>query len=291
VPAKRLECRQVERVWGRRPASGGPPIGELWYEAAAAGVPAPLLVKQLDTSARLSIQVHPGDAAARRAGLPCGKDEAWLVLAADPGAVIGLGLKRAISPEALRAAALDGSIEELVEWRVVRAGDFFYSPAGTIHAIGGGISLVEVQQNVDVTYRLYDYGRDRPLQLDQAVAAASPEPWTQSFAPALFGPGRTVLHAGGAFVCERWRFRHAARIEGPLLLVPLAPGARLDGVPLSPGSVWQAEGECRLDGADLIAAYSGASVRAAACIPAVVPPAVTAAYAGSTIPERRVSPA
>jgi hypothetical protein len=75
-------------------------------------------------------------------------------------------------PDELRAAALDGSIEALMTWHPVQPGDFFHVPAGTVHAIGAGLSLVEIQQNVDLTYRLYDYGRPRPLQLDESIAAA-----------------------------------------------------------------------------------------------------------------------
>src|SRR3546814_2738640 len=90
-----------------------------------------------------------------------GKDEAWLILAAEPDSTIALGTKRPVGREELRDAALDGSIEDLLDWKPVKAGDFYYSPAGTVHAIGAGITLIEVQQNVDLTYRLYDYGRPR----------------------------------------------------------------------------------------------------------------------------------
>ncbi|MGC7532480.1 hypothetical protein ACPWML_26035, partial [Pandoraea pneumonica] len=82
----------------------------------------------------------------------------------------------------LRAAAKDGSIVALLDWKPVRAGDFWYAPAGTIHAIGAGLSLIEIQQNVDVTYRLYDYGSNRELHLDEAVEAARPAPYEAPFA-------------------------------------------------------------------------------------------------------------
>ena len=77
----------------------------------------------------------------------------------------------------MRAAALDGSIEDALVWHPVKAGDFFYLPAGTVHAIGPGLTLVEVQQNSDITYRLYDYGRPRELHLDEGVAVARGEPY------------------------------------------------------------------------------------------------------------------
>jgi mannose-6-phosphate isomerase len=146
-------------------APQGKRIGEVWF----AGGDLPLLAKYIFTSERLSIQVHPNDEQARARGLAQGKSECWYILDAEPDATIGLGLKQEISAEELRSAALDGSIEGLIEWKPVSAGDFFFVPAGTIHAIGAGISLLEFQQNSDVTYRLYDYGRPRELHLDDAV--------------------------------------------------------------------------------------------------------------------------
>jgi mannose-6-phosphate isomerase len=176
----KLEPHYVEKPWGRTrlPAMFDPPsgrrIGEVWF----AGAPhdAPLLAKYLFTSERLSIQVHPDDAQASERGLTRGKSECWYVLDAEPGATLGLGLKHAVAREELRAAALDGSIEQLIDWRPVRAGDFVSVTAGTIHAIGGGITLLEFQQNSDVTYRLYDYGRPRELHLDDGIAVAVPAP-------------------------------------------------------------------------------------------------------------------
>ncbi|MDQ4088320.1 MAG: class I mannose-6-phosphate isomerase, partial [Pseudomonadota bacterium] len=209
MTATRLGRKPRERVWGRHElpdcfgdcVNGGGPVGEIWFENCARDA---LLVKYLFTTERLSIQVHPDDARARAEGYPHGKDEAWLVLDAEPGAVIGLGLKRELSRDALRAAALDGSIEQLVDWRPVKAGDSFYSPAGTIHAIGGGLSLIEIQQNVDLTYRLYDYGRPRELHLDRGIAVSTPVPYEAPFEPRDEGKGRRILAEGGAFVLERW---------------------------------------------------------------------------------------
>lgn len=153
--------------------TSGRKIGELWFDGPA---DAPLLVKYLFTSDRLSVQVHPNDEQARARGLR-GKSECWYVVEAEPGASIGLGLKRKVTADGLHAAALDGSIVELLDWRPVTAGDFLAVPAGTIHAIGGGITLVEIQQNSDVTYRLYDYGRPRELHLDDALAVANRGPY------------------------------------------------------------------------------------------------------------------
>jgi len=272
-----LEVRPVARVWGRRdlPDWAGPlpagadPIGELWH-VDRPGRDDALLVKHIFTAERLSIQVHPNDADAHARGLPRGKDEAWFILDADPGAVIGLGLTHAVTGEALRAAALDGSIERLIDWRPIRAGELIYSPGGTIHAIGGGISLVEIQQNLDLTYRLYDYGRPRELHLDEAVAVAHAGPYRFAFDPVEIAPGRRAIVAG-AFVVERWTFANQARLAdetGELLLIPIAGSGALDGDQLAPGSVRRVEGGAELmpgAGMDLLAAYPGSAVRGDIC--------------------------
>ena len=260
--AHRLASRHVERIWGRRdlPAAfapavaGADPVGEIWFEDDSGAPDSELLVKYLFTSERLSVQVHPDDAAARARGYKRGKDEAWYILDAEPGATIGLGLTRAVSTEELRAAALDGSIETLLDWRSARAGDIFYSPAGTVHAIGPGLSLIEIQQNLDLTYRLYDYGRPRELHLEDALAVADPRPWTPHFAPREAAPGRTILAAGGAFTLERWQ--SGGQAQGETLVVPLAAGGAIDGLPLEAGTVWRVECGATLSGAlDALVAY------------------------------------
>jgi mannose-6-phosphate isomerase len=176
----KLQRRYVEKPWGRTtlpPMFDPPPgmrIGEVWFEGDK---DLPLLAKYIFTSERLSIQVHPNDEQARSRNLPEGKSECWTILEAEPGATIGLGLKRDARKEELQAAALDGSIEELIDWRPVSAGDFVFVPSGTIHAIGAGISLLEFQQNSDVTYRLYDYGRPRALHLEDGIEVAKTGPF------------------------------------------------------------------------------------------------------------------
>lgn len=175
----KLETKAVEKVWGRRDlpppftATGSEPIGEIWF--APPNELSQVLVKYLFTSEKLSVQVHPSDAEAPSGSR--GKEECWLVLDAEPGATLAIGFKQSIDREGIRAAALDGSIEDLLEWHPVKAGDFFYLPAGTVHAIGPGLTLVEVQQNSDITYRLYDYGRPRELHLDDGVSVARGEPY------------------------------------------------------------------------------------------------------------------
>ncbi|WP_373491978.1 class I mannose-6-phosphate isomerase [Parasphingorhabdus sp.] len=173
----KLKQKLVEKPWGKEVlpemfhAKSEKKIGEVWFEAPK-GVTPQLMVKYLFTSEKLSIQVHPNDRQARRVGLPHGKDECWFILDAEPDAVLGLGLKKKVSGTKLKTAAILGEIEDLMDWKPVKKGDFFYIPAGTIHAIGPGISLVEVQRNVDITYRIYDYGRPRELHLEEAIAVA-----------------------------------------------------------------------------------------------------------------------
>ena len=152
-------------------STGGRRVGEIWFEPAQSA-DLPLLTKYIFTSENLSVQVHPNDEQARIRGLDRGKSECWYILDADEGATLGLGLRTSVSRSALREAALDGSIEDLMNWKAVAPGDFYMVPAGTIHAIGAGISLLEFQQNSDVTYRLYDYGRPRDLHLEDALAVA-----------------------------------------------------------------------------------------------------------------------
>jgi mannose-6-phosphate isomerase len=206
--AAKLETRYVEKPWGRTelpPAfsgAGGRRIGEIWFDDGGASE-LPLLIKYIFTSERLSIQVHPNDEQARALGLPHGKNECWYILDAEPGAVLGLGLKAPADRETLRAAALDGSIEELIDWQSVRTGDIVYVPAGTIHAIGAGVSLLEVQQNIDVTYRLYDYGRLRELHLDEGMRVAKPLPYPDDFASHPEDRETRVLVSVAAFTLMR----------------------------------------------------------------------------------------
>ena len=242
----RLPPHIVEKPWGRTdiPAAFGDfgerRIGEIWF-AHPDGDAAPLMIKFLFTSERLSIQVHPDDVRARAAGYARGKDECWLILGAEPDAELGLGLKAPADVPALRAAAQDGSIVDMVDWRPAHAGEFFYNAAGTIHAIGGGLTLVEVQQNADCTYRLFDYGRPRDLHLDDglAVVDAAPSHGAPHCAidPAanqrlVDGPHFHLLHLAAPFDRD---------FVGPtgqsLTLVPLADGCRSGDEPLPFGEV------------------------------------------------------
>ncbi|HWB32543.1 MAG TPA: type I phosphomannose isomerase catalytic subunit [Acidobacteriaceae bacterium] len=129
----------------------------------------PLLVKLLFPADKLSVQVHPDDVHAREMGQPRGKTECWYVLEAEPGAKIALGLKEGTSADAVREAIAAGRMEELMEWVPVSKGEMVFVDAGTVHAIGPGMVLLETQQTCDITFRMYDYGRPRALHVDQAL--------------------------------------------------------------------------------------------------------------------------
>jgi mannose-6-phosphate isomerase len=201
----------VRKPWGvanLQPWSGidgsGDRVGELWFERTDRSAPIPaLLLKLLFTSEPLSIQVHPDNAFARSVGLPNGKTEAWYILSATPDARVGLGLKMRLAPGELRAAIKNGSIAGLVDWRSVKKGDIIFIPAGTIHAIGAGIVLAEIQQHSDATFRLFDYGRNRELHEDSAVAVSDAGPLQAQADPRHLTAFRTALVASPHFVLER----------------------------------------------------------------------------------------
>lgn len=241
---RQLSTKMMPKVWGRDTlpapfaAPPGERIGEIWFE------PPPefphILVKYLFTSEKLSVQVHPSDEQA----IPgeSGKEECWLVLDAEPGACLAIGFERDVLAEEMAVAARDGTIEQLLTWHPVRAGDFFYLPAGTVHAIGPGLALVEVQQNSDTTFRLYDYGRPRELHLGRGLAVAQGMPYDKAH--------RSNIDERGAELVNSPYFR-LVRIEGepdatlladwfgPCLVLPL------QGCVSGPGGIVQlSAGEC-----------------------------------------------
>jgi mannose-6-phosphate isomerase len=198
------------RPWSRAHHDGGRLIGEIWYERSGSGPDPSLLLKLLFTSQPLSIQVHPDDAYARSIGLACGKTEAWYILSAAPGARIALGLKERLDPGQLREAVSDGSIVDLVAWRTVLPGDAVLVPAGTIHAIGAGLVIAEVQQRSDATFRMFDFGRKRELHIADAVAVADAGPAYVGLGTKRLTGERTLLVSNPHFALER---------------IELAPGA------------------------------------------------------------------
>ncbi len=119
----------------------------------------PLLIKLIDAQDRLSVQVHPDDAYAARVEHDVGKTEMWVVLAAEPGAELVYGLREGVDRAAFAAAVAAGRVEDVLLRHPVRAGDVCFIPSGLVHAIGAGIVVAEIQQNSDLTYRVYDYNR------------------------------------------------------------------------------------------------------------------------------------
>ena len=247
-----LPIIQVDKPWGcdvlPAPfvAPEGQRIGEIWFEPPAA-LP-DLLVKYIFTSEKLSVQVHPSDAQTLAKGIgKQGKEECWLIVAAEPGATLGIGFDEAIGEEAMRAAAIDGSIEHLMTWHSVEPGDFFYIPANTVHAIGAGVSLIEVQQNSDITYRLFDYGRPRELHLDEGMAVSRGETY------ALDTWHRKVPATGNVTLVEGPLFRLdqvtgsvpegiAAAYHGALLVIPRDGAVSVGGEEIAPGECALAQG-------------------------------------------------
>jgi mannose-6-phosphate isomerase len=203
--------RVVRKPWGSadlRPWSeidyDGATIGELWFQRADISAPDPaLLLKLLFTQEPLSIQVHPDDAFARSIGLGNGKTEAWYILSAQPGARVAVGLKRQLAAAQLRTAIENGSISDLVQWHGVLKDEAILVPAGTIHAIGPGLVVAEIQQRSDTTFRLFDHGRQRQLHVDSAVAAATAGPAARQSAPRRLSEARTLLVSSPYFVLER----------------------------------------------------------------------------------------
>jgi mannose-6-phosphate isomerase len=144
---------------------------ELIGEAATDSSRFPLLTKFLFPHEKLSVQVHPDDDAARRAGEPCGKNECWYVVHAKPGSQVALGLKPGTTRHEFEQAIQHKRAEELLNWINIFPGEMIYVAGGTVHTLGPGSILVETQQQSDTTYRLYDYGRPRELHLQQGLAA------------------------------------------------------------------------------------------------------------------------
>jgi mannose-6-phosphate isomerase len=252
----------VSKPWGivdPRPWSNarrdGKAIGEVWYKRPGSKAPdTALLLKLLFTTQPLSIQVHPDDAFARSIGLPNGKTEAWYVLSATPDAEVALGLKERLTSQQLRQAGEDGSIAQLVVWHAVAQGDTILVPAGTIHAIGGGLVIAEIQQRSDATFRLYDYGRHRELHIEDAIAVADVGPAEFQVTPTRLSDTRTLLISNTHFMFERidlaphseWCL--AAKQETWLLLVD--GGARI-------GSFDVAKGDAVFAQADRVDIHAG----------------------------------
>ncbi len=228
------------RIWGARDLApwydykvGDEPIGEVWLSGedcivdsgplfgetfsavfkqhgeALVGPEAcleerfPLLMKVLFPQEKLSVQVHPGDAMAREHGEPHGKTECWYALEAEPGAAVALGLRPGATQDEVKSAIESNTLEALLQWVPVRKGDMIFVDAGTVHAIGPGVILLETQQNSDMTYRLYDYGRPRELHLKDGMKAVRLHTEAGKVEPKTDG-NKTLLVQSNYFCVERY---------------------------------------------------------------------------------------
>ncbi len=247
---KRIEPGFHTKIWGSPriepwfESRGDQLTGEVWFPAGD------LLIKFLFTSQNLSVQVHPDDEYARAHGNLRGKTEMWHILRAEPGARIALGFRHPISAGQLISSAQTGEIMELLSWTEVSPGETYFIPAGTVHAIGAGIALCEIQQNSDITYRLYDYNRDRPLHLEQAAQMAALGHHPGKSIPCDVAEGvqcvvecpyfRTYLAA-----ISGHRKAQPRKFDGPLgsrFLIVLEGAGMVNGLPVSAGQVLQNPG-------------------------------------------------
>jgi mannose-6-phosphate isomerase len=232
----------------------------------------PLLVKMIDAGDRLSVQVHPDDAYAREFEHSSGKTECWYVLSADPGAQIVDGHTAGNRAE-LATAATDGTIERFLNRIDVHPGDFIFVPAGTLHAIGGGIVLLEIQQTSDVTYRIYDYHRlgengiPRPLQIDRGIAVTEVPSKPASIVHPTRKPGMTTLVEAPQFTVRRLISEGSTRLvnEGYGIVGTIVAGHALaNGIELEAGKAFvlpQSVREAEISGVcEIIIAHVGREV-------------------------------
>lgn len=250
-----------ERIWGATELPSfleqpkpGHPVGEAWLTSVDCAVegrknetlgevtrewPAefgadepgefPLLMKFLFPREWLSVQVHPNDAEAQAIGQPRGKNECWYVLSAEPGAKLALGFREEITAEEMERAIHEGTLESKLNYVPVKAGDMVYVEAGTIHAIGPGMVVLETQQYSDTTYRLYDYGRPRELHLKDGLAVTKARTRSGLVEP-VEQEGFTRLVSSPYFVVDRFRTAAGSRNDLELggqmqILVALGDGA------------------------------------------------------------------
>ena len=246
-PTRKIEPDFRTKIWGSRqlgpwfPPHGEEAIGEVWFPADE------LLIKFLFTSEKLSVQVHPDDAYASKHENSRGKTEMWHILRADPGAQIALGFREPIEPAQLIPAAESGAIMDMLNWIDVQPGDTYFVSPGTVHAIGAGLALCEIQQNSDLTYRLYDYGRKREMHLRQSQEVSHLGCHPGKAVPRVVGDGVQLLaecpyfRTFRAVVGKPEDFRAGSAAGAARLLVVLEGMGKVNGLTAQPGEVlWSA---------------------------------------------------
>jgi len=163
----------------------------------------PLLIKMLFPKEQLSVQVHPDDAMARKYGEPRGKTECWYALDAEPGASVALGIRPGVTAEDIRSAIKGATLENLLQMVSVSKNDMLLVDAGTVHAMGPGVVILETQQTSDLTYRMYDYGRPRELHLEKSLEAMRLKTRAGKVPPRT-ADSHAVLIDERYFEIERW---------------------------------------------------------------------------------------
>jgi mannose-6-phosphate isomerase len=274
LPPFRIEPCFVARVWGfkdLRPwydfvvAEGQDPVGEVWLtgdmnvvatgphagkrldavfaeagrELLGAGAPdtaSPLLVKMLFAADKLSVQVHPDDKMAQKYGDARGKSECWYALDAKPGSKLALGLKPGVTLDQVKAEIADGTLEQSLHAEEIKPGEMLYVDAGTVHAIWPGAIILETQQNCDLTYRMFDYGRPRELHVEKSLEAVRFDTRAGKIAP-LELADRTVLIDVEYFRVERIKVAgsmtaealRAGQTDGLCYVFAAAGAGRIEG--------------------------------------------------------------
>jgi mannose-6-phosphate isomerase len=198
----------------------------------------PLLMKVIFAREKLSVQVHPDDRLAQKYSQPRGKTECWYTLAAEPGAQVAAGLRPGVTLAQVESEVADGTLESSLEVLPVTAGDMVFVDAGTVHAIWPGSVLLETQQNSDITYRLFDYGRPRELHVAKALEAIRLETAAGKVPPSELIDGRVVLVDSGYFRVEKI-FVDGARA-----------GGSMNGEPAGLQYLFAAEGSGRISAAE-----------------------------------------
>jgi mannose-6-phosphate isomerase len=292
-----IEPRFLPKVWGYpdlRPwfditPSPDEPIGEVWLTGdmcrvgtgphkgttlaelfqtagsamlgpAAPSPESPLLIKVIFAREKLSVQVHPDDRMAQKYGEPRGKTECWYALAAEPGAQVAVGLKPGVTLDAVRAGMEHGTLEESLNAVKVETGDMVFVDAGTVHAIWPGSIILETQQNCDITYRMFDYGRPRELHIEKSLEATKLKTRAGTIAPRPLSD-RTTLIDVEYFSVER------IPVEGARASATLpGPGEPARGL----SYLFAAAGSVRLSGNGFDSIHLPS--RAIAAIPAAAPP-------------------
>jgi len=236
----RLTPSLREKVWGRKRLSPWYPdaetaIGEAWFLSPRE---LPLLVKWIFTNERLSVQVHPDDGEDGSRG----KTEMWHILEAEPGATIAMGFREPITRERLREATRTGAVEQLLHWAPVKPGETYFIPAHTVHAIGAGIVLCEIQQNSDVTYRLWDYGRPREIHVEKAIPICNLGVHPGASQGGALGDGREEVVRSRHFITELVRLedgeQRVPEAHRCQLWICIEGGGRIGAEEFQAGEVW-----------------------------------------------------